>query len=65
MKQKVDELLTAAFKLNASDVHLTVGVPPIFRINGDLKRYGTEPLKPDDTKEMVCNLTNFRKGRPC
>lgn len=53
MKQKVDELLTAAFKLNASDVHLTVGVPPIFRINGDLKRYGTEPLKPDDTKEMA------------
>lgn len=53
MKQKVDELLTAAFKFNASDVHLTVGVPPIFRINGDLKRYGTEPLKPDDTKEMA------------
>ncbi len=40
MKKKIDELLETAFKLNASDIHLTVGVPPIFRVHGDLKRYG-------------------------
>ncbi len=42
MKKKIDELLFAAFQLKASDVHLTVGVPPIFRIHGELKRYGEE-----------------------
>ena len=36
MKQKVDAMLRAAFELKASDIHLTVGIPPIFRITGDL-----------------------------
>lgn len=42
MKKKIDKLLFAAVQLQASDVHLTVGVPPIFRIHGELKRYGEE-----------------------
>ena len=40
MKNTIDELLEMAFKLHASDIHLTVGVPPVFRIHGELKRYG-------------------------
>ncbi|MCG7336988.1 type IV pilus twitching motility protein PilT [Sporosarcina sp. ACRSM] len=44
MKMKIDELLFAASQLKASDVHLTVGVPPIFRIHGNLKRYGEETV---------------------
>ena len=53
MKQKVDAMLRAAFELKASDIHLTVGIPPIFRINGDLKRYGQETLSPADTEQMA------------
>ncbi|MCZ0757004.1 type IV pilus twitching motility protein PilT [Anoxybacillus sp. J5B_2022] len=53
MKQKLDHLLRAAFELKASDVHLTVGIPPIMRINGELKRYGQEALRPEDTEEMA------------
>ncbi|MBW7650786.1 type IV pilus twitching motility protein PilT [Anoxybacillus sp. ST4] len=53
MKQKVDAMLRAAFELKASDIHLTVGVPPIFRVNGDLKRYGQELLSPTDTEQMA------------
>ncbi|MGG3842161.1 type IV pilus twitching motility protein PilT [Anoxybacillus kestanbolensis] len=53
MKQKVDAILRAAFELKASDIHLTVGIPPIFRINGDLKRYGQETLSPADTEQMA------------
>ncbi|MED0688070.1 type IV pilus twitching motility protein PilT [Anoxybacillus ayderensis] len=53
MKQKVDAMLRAAFELKASDIHLTVGVPPIFRVNGDLKRYGQEVLSPTDTEQMA------------
>ena len=40
MKNTIDELLEKAFKLKASDIHLTVGVPPVFRIHGELKRTG-------------------------
>lgn len=53
MKNKIDHLLRAAFELKASDVHLTVGVPPIMRINGDLKKYGQEILKPEDLEQMA------------
>ncbi|MBB5324577.1 twitching motility protein PilT [Anoxybacillus tepidamans] len=53
MKQKLDHLLRAAFELKASDVHLTVGVPPIMRINGELKKYGQDVLHPEDTEAMA------------
>lgn len=53
MKERIESILRAAFELHASDIHLTVGTPPIMRINGDLKRYGKEILKPEDTYEMA------------
>ena len=56
MKKKIDELLKIAFKFNASDVHLTVGVPPVFRVHGDLKRYGDLMIDNHFT-ETVAQLT--------
>lgn len=53
MKERLDYLLTAAFELKASDIHLTVGVPPIMRLNGDLKQFGKDRLLPKDTEEMA------------
>lgn len=53
MKEMIEHIMRAAFELKASDIHLTVGVPPIMRINGDLKKYGKEILKPDDTEGMA------------
>jgi twitching motility protein PilT len=53
MKQRLDQLLRAAFGYKASDLHLTVGVPPIMRINGELKKYGQEILRPEDTEAMA------------
>ena len=46
MKESIDHFLRAGFELKASDIHLTVGVPPVMRINGDLKKYGKNILKP-------------------
>ncbi|MGG3915680.1 type IV pilus twitching motility protein PilT [Rossellomorea vietnamensis] len=53
MKERIDQLLRAAYELKASDIHLTIGSAPVFRIHGDLKRYGQEPLKPEDTEIMA------------
>ncbi|MCM3692247.1 type IV pilus twitching motility protein PilT [Neobacillus niacini] len=53
MKEKIDNILRAALEFKASDIHLTVGVPPVFRINGDLRRYGKDILLPADTEEMA------------
>lgn len=49
----IEHLLRAGFELKASDIHLTVGVPPIMRINGELKKYGKDELKPSDTEGMA------------
>ncbi|MYL33298.1 PilT/PilU family type 4a pilus ATPase [Pontibacillus yanchengensis] len=53
MKDRFDTLLKSAFELKASDIHLTVGMPPVFRIHGDLKQYGKEKLAPQHTEEMA------------
>lgn len=53
MKERLDYILTAAFELGTSDIHLTVGVPPIMRLHGDLKQYGKEVLRPEDTEGMA------------
>ncbi|MCM3669904.1 type IV pilus twitching motility protein PilT [Mesobacillus maritimus] len=53
MKERVDRILRAAHELKASDIHLTVGVPPMFRIHGELKRYGKEVLQLEDTEGMA------------
>jgi twitching motility protein PilT len=56
MLEKIETLLRAGFELKASDIHLTVGVPPIMRINGELKRYGKDPLVPADIEEMAKSI---------
>ncbi len=53
MDKKIDSLLRAGYEFKASDIHLTVGVPPIMRINGELKRYSKESLRPEDTEGMA------------
>ncbi|WP_409289547.1 type IV pilus twitching motility protein PilT [Peribacillus sp. SCS-37] len=49
----IEHILRAGYELKASDIHLTVGVPPVMRINGDLKRYGKDALAPGDTEDMA------------
>lgn len=53
MNETIDHILAKAFELKASDIHLTVGVPPVFRIHGDLKRFGDVPLDDTYTKEAA------------
>ena len=34
--ENLDRLLTAASEFDASDLHLVAGVPPAFRVNGEI-----------------------------
>lgn len=47
------DLLEMTIKKNASDLHLTIGIPPIVRINGKLTEIGSEKLKPGDTEKYA------------
>lgn len=53
MKDKIEHLLRSGFELKASDIHITVGIPPVMRINGDLRRYGSDSITPDETEGMA------------
>jgi twitching motility protein PilT len=50
------ELLTLTNEKIASDLHISVGVPPIMRIYGKLTRIGEKKLQPEDTLGMVKQL---------
>ncbi|MET3697379.1 twitching motility protein PilT [Bacillus oleivorans] len=52
-KEQLHTILQGAFEFGASDIHLTVGVPPIIRINGELKPYGKSPILPEHSEEMA------------
>src|SRR3954452_4277599 len=51
---RVDELLDALWDLGATDLILTVGAPPMMRLDGELKPFNKDaPLTNDDTSEML------------
>jgi len=53
----VDELLRQAAALRASDLHITVELPPMVRVDGELRRMPDLPsLKPDDTAAVMREL---------
>lgn len=53
MNLTIDKLLTKTQQKQASDLHITVGVSPICRINGDLFDMGYDSLTADDTKALI------------
>ena len=46
------ELLSKTIEMNASDLHLTVGLPPTVRSNGKLIQIGVDKLLPYDMEEF-------------
>lgn len=60
MRLSIDELLLEAQKRKASDLHLTVGVPPKIRVNGDLINLEQEALTPAEIEEIVLPMVPSR-----
>lgn len=52
------ELVSIGTEKKASDIHITVGIPPVLRINGKLTYLNDHILKPDETKELVYSSLN-------
>ena len=49
----LDDILKEAVKAKASDVHMTVGRPPMRRVNGLLEAFPGEKLMPADTEMLL------------
>ncbi len=55
------ELLEMMVKRRASDLHLTVGSPPVYRVDGKLLKTDYEILTPDMTKKLAYSIMNERQ----
>jgi twitching motility protein PilT len=56
----LNELLKFTLENKASDLHLTVGVPPVIRVNGELQVIDEEKLLPAYTKNYAKELLQDR-----
>ena len=54
----IKELLAITKERDASDLHITVGIPPILRINGKLRKLDLPELKLRDVHEMIYSIIN-------
>jgi twitching motility protein PilT len=60
----LNDYLLDAINLGASDLHITVGVPPMARVNGEVTPLDYPPLTPNMTREMIYDiLTNDQRQR--
>ena len=59
---KIEEILKTAKASGASDVHITVGIPPKIRVNGKLiELQGYDRMLPDDTKAVADELMSVKQ----
>jgi len=53
---ELKQLIYTAREMNTSDIHLTVGLPPIFRVDGGLHNEGKQRLNEDDVRTYAKQL---------
>ncbi len=56
----IDKLLSAQVKQGASDLHITVGQPPVLRLHGRMQKLKTKVLEAADTMGLMKSITPDR-----
>lgn len=55
---EMNELLELAVEEGASDLHISVGIPPVLRIHGGLHPLDSAVLRPEDTERLMKSITS-------
>ena len=53
---EINKLFRVAIKLDASDMHLKVGLPPKLRLQGFLKNIAAEPMTEQKIEQLVFEI---------
>ena len=56
----MEKLLSTVIQLKASDLHITVGQPPVIRHQGRMRKLDTKALDTDDTTALMKSITPDR-----
>lgn len=60
---QIDGLFKVMLDEGASDLHLSAGSPPYFRINGDMIRSNSAPLTHDDLKNLIFEIITEKQRK--
>ncbi len=52
------QLLEFAVKQGASDIHLSSGEPPMFRLHGNMKKLNVPPISEEEAHKMIFDIMN-------
>jgi twitching motility protein PilT len=63
MAVDIAQLLAFSVKNNASDLHLSAGVPPMIRVDGDVKRVNMPALTHKDVHSMIYDIMNDKQRK--
>src|SRR5919202_6114875 len=64
LSYSIDDLLEQMATLGASDLHVTVGTPPAFRVRGHVERAeGFDPLTSEDTQQLLYRILSSEQQK--
>ncbi|MCG6868784.1 MAG: type IV pilus twitching motility protein PilT [Gammaproteobacteria bacterium] len=59
----ITQLLAFSVKNNASDLHISAGVPPMIRVDGDVRRINVPAMEHKEVHGMVYDIMNDKQRR--
>ena len=59
----VTELLAFSAKQGASDLHLSAGLPPMIRVDGDVRRINLPPMEHNEVQALIYEIMNDKQRK--
>jgi twitching motility protein PilT len=59
----ISQLLAFCVKNGASDLHISAGVPPMIRVDGDVRRVNVPAMKHKEVHELVYDIMNDKQRK--
>jgi twitching motility protein PilT len=58
MELMIEDLMEQLVEMGGSDLHLSAGLPPYFRISGHLTPIGEEPMTAEECQRLIFSMLN-------
>lgn len=59
----ITELLAFSVKNKASDLHLSAGLPPVIRVDGEMRKLNIDPLDDKQVKALIYEIMNDKQRK--
>jgi len=59
----IQELLNFSVQQGASDLHVTAGMPPLIRVDGDIRRINVDPMEHKEVHGLIYDIMNDKQRK--